>query len=250
MDTLNWIYSLCCGFGIAFLLIQFLFSFGDSTDHSPDSSSHEGHDALSHDGQDASSAHAESHDGNADHSAHGHQQQHSGSELHSDDLRNLASQVVQKTDVSIVFLSLLAFLRVTRKLTYFCAGFGTMGLLCNLKHVPLTEGLIASVVVGVVSMMATSFLFKLVNPSGAKAKDSRISNADLVGLHAEVISKIGPELIGEIKICFQNQMVQVYALPNNGNSLFPIGETVLIYQFDPNGKALVEAITNETGGKK
>ncbi|MBN2144756.1 MAG: hypothetical protein JW774_09050 [Candidatus Aureabacteria bacterium] len=221
MERINWIYSLCFGFGIAFLLLQFLFSFEDETDHSSeDGGAHDGHADVSHD-------------------------HHGGSELHSDDLRNYASQVVQKKDVSVLFLSLLAFLRLTRKLTYFCAGFGTMGLLCNLCKVPFLEGLIASVAVGLVSVWVTSLLFKLVNPCGGKVKDSRVKNEDLVGSHAEVITKVGPDQIGEIKICLHDQLVQVYALPNNGKSVFAAGETVLVYQFDQNGNALIEAIIKE-----
>jgi len=247
MEILTLIYATTCGFGVSFLVIQFMFAAGDEIagdedvdgvgdgDHGIESGSDVDHDLdmdIDHDV-----------DTDTDNGDHGQM----GRALHTDDLERVS---VHPTGAGGAFLTFLSFLRITRKLTYFCAGFGTMGLICVLMGSPYIISLAYAIGVGAVSVALTSYLFKWINPVGAKLNDSRIQLDQLIGCFGEVLTPVGPgdEAVGEVKIVLNDQMKNVYAIAKGSQTSFKKGDTVTIYKFTEKGIALVEAseITSPT----
>jgi membrane protein implicated in regulation of membrane protease activity len=225
MNILALIYSLTFGFGATFLAIQFFFSFDDEAADSADDDFTGADDFDTPDGTDADAAEAdaEHHD--------------SGSEIHAHE------RWVKPRDKKTppVFIAFLAFLRLTRRLTYFSAGFGAMGLFCVLAGVPALPGLFFSSLVGIAAIFITNFLFNLALPSPSD-RDSRVRLGELVGCYGEVLSRVGADRddFGEIKISLENRMVTLYATSRHPGKEFARGEVVTVYKIEPDGFAVVD----------
>lgn len=234
MLSLSLLYSLTFGFGVAFLAIQLFLSIDDDMDHETIDSS------LDHDGDahiDDIYHHAT--DDGAEHINDAHVYEGSASHDHTVDVDALQTHCEEKK-VSVLFKTFLFLLKTTRKLTYFSAGFGTMGLVCTFSNTPALLGLIYSLIVGTVSLFLTSILFKFLRPNN---KDSRVDTHKLVGCYAEIISKVGygKDNIGEIKISLDNQILNFYATSKEEGAIFKKGDLAIIYKLDKNGHAVIES---------
>lgn len=216
MEKIYILYSLCAGFGLTFLVIQFFCSFDDDVDTGSAGTDDAGH------GHNFDTA-----------SSHDHL-----SEIHSDDVAN---QLGNSSLASSSFLMFMTFLRIIRKFVYFCAGFGLMGMVCFFLKVNIPVGLVASLIVGTVTVFLSNLLFQLIKPQ-AHRKDSKIENKELVGCFGEVLSKVGTDTsaLGEIKIALEKQIVNIYAYAKDGKSCFSKGDIVTVYNFDKKGFAMVE----------
>jgi len=214
MPSISLLYALASGFGITFLIIQLFLSI-DDTEHGGDNSAEHVDDVNSYE------------DGNSLNHEHN---------VTVDELQTRGEE--GKTPV--LFKTFLFLLRTTRKLTYFSAGFGSMGLICTFNHVPVILGLIYSLIVGVISLFLTSIAFKLLKPNN---KDSRVNPNELVGCYVEILSKVGygNNNIGEIKISLDNQILNFYATSKEESILFNKGDFAIIYKIDKNGYAIIES---------
>ena len=117
-----------------------------------------------------------------------------------------------------------------------------MGLYCIFTGISALTGLAYSAVVGIVAVLITSYLFKLVSNLGGEGKDSRIETKKLVGCFAEVITKTGidEENLGEIKVNLYKQIITLYAISKDNKKEFQKGDVVVIYNINEKGYAIVE----------
>ncbi len=214
MGVLMIVYSVAFGFGVAFLCLQFFFSVEDMVDHGH----HEDHHVSTLD-------------------------MHPKDDIHSDDRSN----ITKPKDIPALFHFVFRFMRVTRKATYFCAGFGTMGFFSYFIGITVLKGLLFSTLLGVAAIWFTEKILAGMNRLGWKTRDSRVDPAALIGSAAEVLSKVTSSAgePGEVKIQWHNQMVNLYAISKNLGQTFKKGDIVMVTALNEKGYALVDVAVKE-----
>lgn len=242
MNTLILIYSVCFGFGISFLAIQLFFAMGEHSDCSDGDHQDISHVQPSNDADPDQSDVSHNLSSSQEMSHFLHHPSHNGedlkaSELHSD----TATHNQDNFAASSFFMTFLSFLKLTRKLTYFCAGFGSMGVYCTFTKIPSFIAFIYSVVIGTLAVLITNYLFRMISNLGGEGKDSRTDTKKLVGCFGEVITKVGDEEnLGEIKITLDRKIITLYALSKDSKKEFQKGDVVIVYNINEKGYAVIE----------